>query len=36
VINATGPGTLRLLPALIVTADECDEALRRIGRLLGE
>jgi acetylornithine/N-succinyldiaminopimelate aminotransferase len=35
VINATGPGTLRLLPALIVGEDEVDEALRRLGRLLG-
>jgi acetylornithine/N-succinyldiaminopimelate aminotransferase len=34
VINATGPGTLRLLPALIVDQDEVDEALVRIGRLL--
>ena len=36
VINATGPATLRLLPALIVSADEVDEAVRRLGRLLAE
>jgi acetylornithine/N-succinyldiaminopimelate aminotransferase len=35
VINATGPATLRLLPALIVSEDEVDEALRRIRGLLG-
>jgi acetylornithine/succinyldiaminopimelate/putrescine aminotransferase len=35
VINATGPATLRLLPALIVGDGEIDEALRRLGRLLG-
>jgi acetylornithine/N-succinyldiaminopimelate aminotransferase len=35
VINATGPATLRLLPALIVDEAEVDEALRRLGRLLG-
>jgi acetylornithine/N-succinyldiaminopimelate aminotransferase len=34
VLNATGPATVRLLPPLIVTADEIDEALARIGRLL--
>jgi len=34
VLNATGPGTVRLLPALIVTAEEVDDALARIGRLL--
>jgi acetylornithine/N-succinyldiaminopimelate aminotransferase len=34
VLNATGPVTVRLLPALIVTAAEIDEALARIGRLL--
>jgi acetylornithine/N-succinyldiaminopimelate aminotransferase len=34
VINATGPATLRLLPALIVSEDEVDEALRRIRGLL--
>jgi predicted acetylornithine/succinylornithine family transaminase len=35
VLNATGPSTLRLLPPLIVTPDEVDEALARIGALLG-
>jgi acetylornithine/N-succinyldiaminopimelate aminotransferase len=34
VLNATGPATVRLLPPLIVTADEIDDALARIGRLL--
>jgi acetylornithine/N-succinyldiaminopimelate aminotransferase len=34
VLNATGPATVRLLPPLIVTAEEIDEALARIGRLL--
>jgi predicted acetylornithine/succinylornithine family transaminase len=34
VINATGPGTLRLLPALTVEQDDVDEALRRIAGLL--
>jgi acetylornithine/N-succinyldiaminopimelate aminotransferase len=34
ILNATGPGTVRLLPPLIVTADEIDDALARIGRLL--
>ena len=34
VLNATGPTTLRLLPPLIVTADEIDDALGRVGRLL--
>jgi acetylornithine/N-succinyldiaminopimelate aminotransferase len=34
VLNATGPATVRLLPPLIVTADEVDDALARIGRLL--
>jgi acetylornithine/N-succinyldiaminopimelate aminotransferase len=34
VLNATGPSTVRLLPPLIVTAREIDEALARIGRLL--
>ena len=35
VLNATGPDTVRLLPPLIVTAEEIDDALARIGRLLG-
>ena len=34
VLNATGPGTVRLLPPLIVTTEEIDDALARIGRLL--
>jgi acetylornithine/N-succinyldiaminopimelate aminotransferase len=34
VINATGPSTLRFLPPLIVTEDEIDEALSRLGALL--
>jgi predicted acetylornithine/succinylornithine family transaminase len=34
VLNATGPATVRLLPPLIVTAEEIDDALARIGRLL--
>ncbi len=35
VVNATGPGTVRLLPPLTVSADDIDEALRRIGRVVG-
>ncbi|HYV16236.1 MAG TPA: acetylornithine transaminase [Conexibacter sp.] len=34
VLNATGPRTVRLLPPLIVTQAEIDDALARIGRLL--
>ncbi len=34
VINATGPATLRLLPALVVSGEDVGEALVRIGRLL--
>jgi acetylornithine/N-succinyldiaminopimelate aminotransferase len=34
VLNATGPTTVRLLPPLIVSAQEIDEALARIARLL--
>jgi acetylornithine/N-succinyldiaminopimelate aminotransferase len=34
ILNATGPGTVRLLPPLIATAAEVDEALARVGRLL--
>ncbi len=34
VLNATGPATVRLLPGLIVTPEEIDDALARIGRLL--
>jgi predicted acetylornithine/succinylornithine family transaminase len=36
VINATGPATLRLLPPLLIEDEHADEALRRLGRLLGE
>ena len=34
VINATGPGTLRFLPPLVITEAEIDDALARLGRLL--
>jgi acetylornithine/N-succinyldiaminopimelate aminotransferase len=34
VINATGPGTLRFLPPLVVSEAEIDEALRRVAALL--
>jgi predicted acetylornithine/succinylornithine family transaminase len=34
VVNATGPTTLRLLPALTITDDELDEAIARLARLL--
>jgi acetylornithine/succinyldiaminopimelate/putrescine aminotransferase len=34
ILNATGPATVRLLPPLIVTAEEIDDALARVGRLL--
>jgi acetylornithine/succinyldiaminopimelate/putrescine aminotransferase len=34
VVNATGPDTVRLLPALTVSEDEIDEAVRRIGAAL--
>ena len=34
VVNATGPATLRLLPALTVEEDEIDEALARLGAAL--
>jgi acetylornithine/N-succinyldiaminopimelate aminotransferase len=34
VVNATGPGTLRLLPPLVVSEAEVDEALRRLRPLL--
>ncbi len=33
VVNATGPGTVRLEPPLIVSEDQIDEALRRLGAL---
>ena len=35
VLNATGPTTLRLLPPLTVGEDEIQEAVRRVGALLG-
>jgi acetylornithine/N-succinyldiaminopimelate aminotransferase len=35
VVNATGPTTVRLLPALIVEEGEIDEALVRLGAALG-
>jgi predicted acetylornithine/succinylornithine family transaminase len=34
VVNATGPGTIRLLPPLTVSAEEIDEAVARIGAAL--
>jgi len=34
VLNATGPGTIRFLPPLVVTAAEVDDALGRMGDLL--
>jgi acetylornithine/N-succinyldiaminopimelate aminotransferase len=34
ILNATGPTTVRLLPPLIVTAGEIDDALARLGRVL--
>jgi predicted acetylornithine/succinylornithine family transaminase len=34
VVNATGPTTVRLLPPLIVSADEVDDALGRLGAAL--
>ena len=36
IVNATGPTTVRLLPALIVEEDEIDEALARLGAALGD
>jgi acetylornithine/N-succinyldiaminopimelate aminotransferase len=35
VLNATGPDTARMLPPLIVSEAECDEALSRVAALLG-
>ncbi len=35
VLNATGPATVRLLPPLVVSDAEVDEALARLRRLLG-
>jgi acetylornithine/N-succinyldiaminopimelate aminotransferase len=34
IVNATGPHTLRLLPPLVATEDEVDDALRRLKSLL--
>ncbi|ADB52029.1 aspartate aminotransferase family protein [Conexibacter woesei] len=34
VVNATGPATIRLLPPLVVTAAEIDDAVSRLARLL--
>jgi acetylornithine/N-succinyldiaminopimelate aminotransferase len=34
IVNATGPGTVRLLPPLVVSEAEVDEALTRLARLL--
>jgi acetylornithine/N-succinyldiaminopimelate aminotransferase len=34
ILNATGPTTVRLLPPLIVTETEVDEAVRRLGGVL--
>jgi acetylornithine/N-succinyldiaminopimelate aminotransferase len=36
IVNATGPTTIRLLPPLIVSEVEIDEALRRLGAALDE
>jgi acetylornithine/succinyldiaminopimelate/putrescine aminotransferase len=33
VVNATGPGTVRLEPPLVISEDEADEAVRRLGAL---
>ena len=33
VLNATGPGTVRFIPPLVVTEDEISEALRRLAEL---
>jgi acetylornithine/N-succinyldiaminopimelate aminotransferase len=35
VLNATGPDTVRVLPPLTVSEEEIDEALARLGRLVG-
>ena len=34
VVNATGPATIRLEPPLIVTADEIDDAVDRLARVM--
>jgi acetylornithine/N-succinyldiaminopimelate aminotransferase len=33
IVNATGPGTIRLEPPLIISEEDADEALRRLGVL---
>jgi acetylornithine/N-succinyldiaminopimelate aminotransferase len=35
VVNATGPDTVRLLPPLTVTEEEIEEAVRRVGSVVG-
>ena len=35
VLNATGPVAVRLLPPLVLGDAEIDDALERLGRLLG-
>ena len=35
VVNATGPGTIRFEPPLVVSDDEIDEALSRLHSLAG-
>jgi predicted acetylornithine/succinylornithine family transaminase len=35
VVNATGPATIRLLPPLVVSDKELEDALARLGRVLG-
>jgi acetylornithine aminotransferase len=32
IVNAIGPRTLRLVPPLIITREEVDEAMSRLGR----
>jgi len=32
IVNAVGSRTLRLVPPLVITRDEIDEAVRRLGR----
>jgi acetylornithine/succinyldiaminopimelate/putrescine aminotransferase len=34
VVNATGPSTVRMVPALTLTGDEADEGLERLARAL--
>jgi acetylornithine aminotransferase len=35
-VNATGDTTLRIVPPLTITADEVDEAVRRLGAALAQ